>query len=340
MTIFELAKKAEVSIATVSRALNPHTRHKVKAETLEKIEELMRKHSYAPNLAAKNLRRTTFHVIGILVPHLRGVFMGDYYPKLLSGVSDALLESTYHFKMVMLKSENKKWDHYNFKFAEGVDGLIISHWPVFFSDKSVLNRLGIPCAIINDPEESVQAYFVSCDNEAGGRLAAEHLYHQGHRKIAVLTGPEWSGDSILRLKGFQSFLKTQGIKLDPDLIRCGGFQETGGYEQTEHLLKTGKSFSALFCLNDEMAFGAMKKLKEENLKCPENISIIGFDNQQRGAYSHPPLTTIEQPVYGLAVRAVQLLLSHLQKGTKNVLFRSEILPVQWVSRSSTASLKG
>jgi LacI family transcriptional regulator len=206
MTILELAKKAQVSIATVSRALNPHTRHKVKAKTLEKIEDLMRKHSYSPNLAAKNLRRTTFQVIGILVPHLRGVFMGDYYPKLLSGVSDALLDSSYHFKMVMLKSENKKWDHYNFKFSEGVDGLIISHWPVFFSDKSVLNRLGIPCAVINDPEVSVQAYFVSCDNEEGGRLAAEHFYRQGHRKIAVLTGPEWSGDSILRLKGFQCFL--------------------------------------------------------------------------------------------------------------------------------------
>ena len=152
MNIYELAKKANVSIATVSRAVNPATRDKVSPETLEKIDALVKKHRYAPDMAARNLSTASYHTIGIILPHDPGIFFNDYYCSILCGIADHLLTTDHRFKMIMLK-QDAKWDKYNFRATEGVDGLIITHWPNFFTDKLVLEKLGVPCVVINDPEK-------------------------------------------------------------------------------------------------------------------------------------------------------------------------------------------
>jgi LacI family transcriptional regulator len=339
ITIHELAKKAGVSIATISRALNQETRDKVRPGTLERIDQLIQKYQYTPNVAAKNLRRASSNIIGVLLPHLPGIFMGDYYPKLLTGVSDALLETAYQFKMVMLKLQGSKWDKHDFRFGEGVDGLVITHWPLFFSDKSVFKKLGVPCVIINDPEEEIQAHYVSCDNEQGGEMVADYLFKQGHRKIAMITGPSWSSDSELRLKGFGNYFSKKGISLNPDLIISADFVQSLAYEKAHELLKRRKDFSAIFCLNDEMAFGVLRKMKEFGISCPEEVSIIGFDDQVKSSYTDPPLTTVYHPVYELAQAAAKILLDSLDEKKDKVCYKRETLPVHLVERSSVQKLK-
>ena len=213
MTIQELAKKAKVSVATVSRALNPETRSKVAAETLQGIEDLARKQNYTPNLAAKHLRQTSYRTLGILFPHHEGILGSDYYSQILSGVADHLLSSDYSLKMILLKPDPSKWDHYNFKDGEAVDGLILTYWRTFFSDASVLAKLNLPCVIVSNVEKNVKAHFVGGDHFQGGRLAAEYLYFHGHRKIAVFTGSHGAPDTEQRLKGFLSFLAQKGIPI-------------------------------------------------------------------------------------------------------------------------------
>src|SRR5687768_1561382 len=167
-TVYKLARQAGVSIATISRALNESTRHLVAPATLDKIRRLAEKSGYSPNHAARSLGASAFKTIGVLLPHFSGIFFSDYYARILSGVADALFESDYAFKLVMLKQGEPKWDRHDFRSAEGVDGLVVTHWPNFFSSAQRLVETGLPCVVINDPEPDVHAYFSSGDNYGGG----------------------------------------------------------------------------------------------------------------------------------------------------------------------------
>lgn len=328
-----MASKAGVSVATISRALNEATRGKVAAPTLEKVERLIAKYRYTPNLAAKCLRESAYKTLGVVLPHHPGIFFNDYYVKLLAGVSDALLQKEYKFKMVLLKTEERRWDDYGFKYAEGIDGLIVTHWPKFFSDKSFFKRLDIPCVIVNDYEPDISAHFVCCDNEEGGRLAAEHLTSLGHQDFFVLTGHRWSSDSKLRLKGFQAQLKKKGLKLPKENIIEAGFQLQQAKEKVKEALQQKKKFTAIFCLNDGMAYGAIQAIQEMGFRCPEDISVVGFDNEKESATVVPPLTTVDQPVYALAQEAVAIILSHLQAGGRQKSIH-KTLPVTLIPRNS------
>jgi LacI family transcriptional regulator len=335
LTIYDIADKAKVSIATVSRAINPETRSKVAPETLKKIDALIRRSGYAPNLAAKNLGRATFKSIGLTLPHHSGIFLEVYYSKILAGLADSLLDSEYHLKMMMLKCETPKWDKYNFKSGQGVDGMVVTHWHAFFSSSSILAKLNIPIVIINDPEKDVKAHFVSGDHFMGGRLAAEHFYKKGHRKFAIFRGPDNSIDSELRVKGFLSFLHEKGIAIGQDKIFCGEFQEETAYKQAS-LLEKKPRVTAIFCCNDMMALGVLKKINALGLSCPKDISIIGYDDDQRAGTSNPPLTTISVPLYDLAREAGNRLLQYLKTKNKDFFYRQTLMPVRLIERSSVA----
>lgn len=340
LTIYEMAKKARVSIATISRALNPETRSKVSPETLEKINVLFRKYQYTPNLAAKNLSKASFKTIGLLLPHHAGIFLEDYYSKILAGTADSLLASDYHLKMVMLKCQKNKWDKYNFKFGEGVDGLIVTHWHAFFSHPSAFEKINVPCIVISDPEPKTRVHFVSGDHLQGGRFAAEYLYSKGHRKIAIFTGPLCSVDSGLRVKGFQSFFLEKGISLDPELVLCGEFQEEKAYQITEVLVQKRRDITAIFCCNDNMAFGVLRKLAELRMACPDQISVLGYDDDQRASTTHPPLTTIRVPVYDLAKEAGNRLIRYLdEKDPKAFFYQETLMPVNLVERKSVKRIQ-
>jgi LacI family transcriptional regulator len=335
MTIYKIAEKANVSIATISRAINRETRNKVSSETLKRVDEIIRKCAYTPNRAAKNLVKTTYKTIGVLFPQHAGIFLENYYTQILAGISDTLIGNDYQMKLIMLQCIESKWDNYNFKFGEGIDGLVVSHWHAFFSDKSGLEKSGIPCVVISDPEKNVRARFVSGDNFQGGRLAAEHLYAQGHRKMAVLTGPPDSIDSRLRVEGFLSFLKKKGIKVNPAHRVSGEFQEEKAKDAVARLFQKKPDITAIFATNDNMARGAIRKLWEFGLACPKDISVVGYDDDKMAAAFEPPLTTIHVPLYELAVQACRNLTSFLSKQMgKDEFYTASLLPVHLVVRKS------
>lgn len=340
MTIYTIAKKANISAATVSRALNPATQHKVAKETLRKIDALAKQLRYTPNLAARNLRKTKYDTIGLVVPHFEGLFSHEYYTTILSGVSDALLGSSYRFKLVMLKEGKTNWSRHNFKASEGVDGLIIVYCPNFHADKKTLEHIDVPCVVLNDYESKVKAHFICGDNFLGGQLAAEHLFSQGHRHIAVLKGPDSSSDSSLRLKGFQSYFKRNKLETKLFILKGGNNDEPEAARVTEAFIKSGQKASAFFCLNDRMAFGVLKKLRELNIPCPARVSVMGYDDNLRAGLFEPPLTTIRVPLYDMAKEAVRCLLGHLENNKKSgFYYQQTVFPVTLVIRKSVALFK-
>ncbi len=341
ITIYEIAKAANVSIATISRAINPETRRKVSKETLKVIDDIIRQRGYTPNLAAKHLVKASYKTVGVILPHHLGIFSEDYYSQTLCGISDALLDSDYAFKLLMVKPGDKKWDQYSFKSAEGIDGLIVTHWHSYFSSASVFETLNIPCVIINDPEDKVKGFMISGDHFEGGRLAAQYLYDCGHRKMAVMTGPSDSTDSKLRLQGFESFLAEKGIQLPEDHMLCGHFQEDLAGKMIEKFFKqfSPSEITAIFCLNDNMAFGVIKKLAELGIACPGKISVLGYDDGKRAETFDPPLTTIRVPLYDLAKLAVQNLIHYLKlKSMASFYYQKHLLPVSLVERNTVLSI--
>lgn len=333
-TIYEMSQWARVSIATVSRALSPETRYKVAPRTLSRIEALAARHGYTPSLAARQLSGARLKTIGIIFPQFAGVFATDYYVKILAGIADGLLDTEYQFKLLMLKTGQYLWEHHNFRAGEGVDGLIVTHWHTFFAAPRTLERLHVPCVVINDPEQGVKAHFVSGDHAAGGELAARHLYERGHRRVGVLTGPADSSDSALRAQGFRRFWRQSGSRYQLT-YGCGEFQEERGYQAAREVLKQQPHITAFFCANDAMALGALRAAAEAGRTCPKDISIVGYDDIPAAASRHPGLTTIRVPLYELGRQAAGRLVAHLQDHSPDAaLCGVTLLPVELVERAS------
>jgi len=338
MTIHEIAKKAGVSIATISRATNPHTRHMVAPGTLQKVNHLLEKYSYTPNLAARNLRQSSTQTIGVVVPFYRDIFYSAYYMHFLSGVSNTLEGSGYQFKLLALGQE-QKWDHYDFRSGEQVDGLIVSLWFRYFSNRQILEKIRVPTVVIDDFEDDVKTMFIGGDHVVGGRIAAQHLYSCGHRNVAIITGPAWSRDCQARVKGFQAYWEQQGMVIDQDRVVAADYLNEKAKDAFDQIIKKDPKVTAIFCCTDIMASGVLERLKELNISCPQDISVMGYDDDFMIINRFPCLTSIHVPVYEMAQKATQYILEHLKsKNNKKLFTGTEFLPVHLVERQSIKKL--
>ena len=342
LDIKEIAKKAGVSVATISRAMDPETRKKVALSTLKKIDTLIRKYSYVPNIAARNLRKSSTKVIGVIFPYVPNIFFTAYFTHILAGVSNFLFDTDYRFKLLLLRDDKAKWSRYNFKRGEGVDGLIVTQWFRFFSKKFISEEMGIPYVVINDFDKNLKARFVCGDHFNGGEIVAEYLYSFGHRRFAVITGPSWSMDSKQRVEGFSSYLNRKGVSLESDLILTGDYDDyRKTYQRVDELLQKRTKITAIFCCNDYIAFAAIRRLQELGISCPAEISVIGYDNESESPSFSPPLTTIHVPVYDLAKEAARCLVDYLKPpifSKKSFIGRTWI-PVHIVERGSVSKVK-
>lgn len=336
LNIKQMAKKAGVSVATISRAMNEETRKKVSPETLIRIDKLIQKYKYMPNLAAKNLRKTSTKMIGMVFPYVHNIFYSSYYTNILAGVANYLIGTEYQFKLILLKEMENKRSHYDFKAGEGVDGLILTQWFRFFSEEFMAKEINVPCVVINDFDKNVKAQFVCGDHFKGGQIAAKYLYSLGHHNVGIITGPSWSRDSRERLNGFRSYLQEIGYSLASEFVAQGDYDNNAKtHKAVDELLNKIPKITGIFCCNDNMAFAAIHRLKELGVSCPEDISVVGYDDDFRAATFDPPLTTIRMPMYDLAVKAASSLIEYLRRAPLNKLLTEEILiPTYLVERSS------
>jgi len=327
ITIQDIADRAQVSISTVSRVLNQTA--PVAQETREKVLGIIDELGYKPNLFASRLAGGQSRTIGVLTQLigspfydviLRGIFRGidgsGYSPLFADGGWDAQKD------LVAL----------NMFMQHQVDGLIVlnGHAP---DDVLIDIAREVPMIMIGRDIPELKDQCLPFDDFEAGRLATRHLIEAGHHRIAHITGLLNHEDAIERRDGYQAALAEAGIELSPELIIEGDFTEPSGMMAVEMLLMRGYIFSAIFAANDQMAYGARLALYRRGLRVPEDVSLVGFDDQVPSAYMIPPLTSVRRPPLEIGETAGKALVQIMQgKPFTLAKFESKLIIRESVSR--------
>lgn len=303
-TITDVAKRAGVSMKTVSRVLNNEPN--VAQETRTRVKAAARDLNYSPNFAARGLASSRSFFIALIYDNPSP----SYLTRLQRGAVQACRESGHHLVLEPMDTRLADPLEIEFKLTRlGVDGVILApplteHIPL----RNALEKLGLRTALIS-AERSKGLYTVGMDDRAAARIMTEHLLGLGHRDIGFIKGPDGHYASFLRFEGFQQALASAGMSVDERLIRQGDFTMESGVREGRSLLAAGDRPSAVFASNDDMAAGVINAAMSEGLNVPDDVSICGFDNSQIAEMIWPPLTTIAQPVREMGRRAAAALIS-------------------------------
>lgn len=308
ITISEIAKKTGFGYGTVARALSDNPLH-VKEETRKKILQVAEKHGYVRDLNAQALVKGRTRDIGLLIPAVFGSsFYNDLHIKLISGIIGIMSSSPYELRLLLLKNASKfpevARDIRSLKLA----GLIYSSifYPGFHVSAQDIKNLDIPVAVLNEHVRERNIYSVILDDFAGGYDGTSYLIKMGHRQIGIIRGTY--KDIEDRFAGYKKAMLDNGIALNKDHVTQGDATEEAGYRGTLELLEKSSRPTAIFCLDDEMAIGAMRAIKDKGMRCPEDVSVLGFDGMDIGNYAIPRLTTMVRPIVDMGKIAVEILL--------------------------------
>lgn len=319
-TIKDIARRLNISISTVSRALRNAS--DVNADTKKAVMSLVEELNYQPNKLALSLRQQQTHTIGVIVPNL------DYVlATMVKGIDEVALEAGYTV-MVCQSNESFGREIVNTRrLTESlVDGFIISvssETKIFDHFKKIQEK-EIPMVMFDRLMPDFTAPGVRIDNEDGGFQATEHLIQQGYKRIAILAGPTTLGISNSRLEGYLAALKKYKIKKDNDLIVHCDFNQDYAFFATEELLSMKKRPDAIFTISDRMAIGAMLAIKKRGLSIPQDIGLVGFNNEPVVSLVTPAISSVEQPSFEMGKVAGKMFIETLHdaesmKGREQVL---------------------
>jgi LacI family transcriptional regulator len=312
----DVAEECGVSLGTVSIILNgaPLARY-FSPTTKERIKKAAKALGYRPNAMARSLRSSRSHTVGVMFFDVTDPFCTP----ILRGIENALFEASYVPIVTDAHNQAHRFERYlEMMLERQIEGLIVvANW--LFVDINILGDLAkrnVPTAIIGwegDPG-SGSASSVMVDNEAGVRLAMEHLYLLGHRKIAFIRGPKRLIDSAPRWVGIQKFAHAAGWEINPKLVvdLPDHFDPNLGFENahrlTKELLGRSRDFTALVAFDDLTAYGAIRALTEAGIKIPDQCSVVGFDDVAPSALLTPSLTTVHQPLERMGTMATSIVI--------------------------------
>ncbi len=301
VTMVEVSQRAGVSTATVSRVLN--SPDVVDQKTLQLVQTAISDLGYRPNAVARGLASRSSKTIGVVINR----FSSSYYGRMLQGVEEAL--TSLKFKAIAESSHESAEGEMSAVYSlldRQCEGIVL-HSDMLSDDqlRELFNKQS-KIVLMNRLLNGFEDKCVYLDNVRGGTLAADYLIEMGHRDIAILTGPESFFESSDRLDGFLTRVDQSGLNVDQDLIFEGDFRASSGRTAMERIWALGKPVTALFCMNDEMAAGAIDACLERGVSVPKNISILGFDDHEMSRFLHPKLTTIRQPLTEIGAAAGNL----------------------------------
>ncbi len=326
ITIKELAKLLDLSPTTVSRVLSGNAKKYRISESTEKlVKKTAKQYQYEPNQIARNLRLKETNTIGLVIPDISNLFFAN-----LARIIE--IELRKRGKLILLSDTHDSSDLENetlmFLFGRKVDGILIA--PVGLTSEHLRRFTHVPMVMIDRYFTKLPIPYVSTNNFEGAYVATQYLINKNHSKIACIQGLVNTISNKERVRGFQKAIDDNGISSE-DIRICGtDFSIENGYNTTKKLLKQASSLTAIFTLGNQIAIGAMRAIKENGLKIPEDISIISFDDQAYFDLTCPPLTTIRQPIDLIGTEAVSVLFD-LMDGKQA---ESKILPAKLIERSS------
>ncbi|MFI5184820.1 MAG: LacI family DNA-binding transcriptional regulator [Vicinamibacteria bacterium] len=304
ITIRDIALKAGVSPSTVSRVLSGTI--PVAPSKRVAVLAAVKKLHYRPSLVAQGLARGRSKAVGVLTQEISNLF----YSRILGGIEQALRGTGYYPIFMSGGSPDDSTWALDLFLSYPVDALIVvGGW----TSEADLARFAerVPVVAVARTIAGLEERCVQVANEEGAFGATRYLIEMGHRRIVHITGLSWHRDSIDRRRGYERALTDEGIGVDPRLIVGGDFEEESGVAAVEGLLRAGLDFTAVFASNDQMACGAGLALFRRGLKIPDDVSVVGFDDEPTSAYKWPPLTTVRQPTAEMGSAAVQAVLDEL-----------------------------
>jgi len=304
----DVARRANVSIATVSRVLNKSG--KVIPSTRETVEAALEKLNYRPSRVARRLRmkdgRT--HLVGLIIPDIQNPF----YAEIARGVEDAAFGNDYALLLCNSDENPEKERFYlNVMAAESVDGIILPPFEEMDSAVVATIRSGIPVVCVDRSLSRIKTDLVEVDNYRGAFDAVTHLLERGHKRIGLIEGRPHVSTNRERRRGYLDALKKGGAPLRAEYIRAGDFKQESGRTLAHELLALKRPPTALFVLNSLMTVGALSALHQLRLTVPRDIAVVGFDDLPWAEALNPALTAVRQPAYAVGRKAMELLLGRI-----------------------------
>jgi len=331
-SISSIAKHLGVSVSTVSAVISG--RGYVSAQMRERIEGYLREVDYQPNYLARGLRKRETRIIGFIVPD----FANSFYSFLLRGAEDLLKSEDYQLIVADSREDWKRQRDYIQTFCRMMtDGILlvpclatnaqIKSIPDLVRDRPLIYLDRSP---LRSPIDNVMI-----DNSEAGYAATNHLIGMGHSRIAIITEPLNLLSAMDRLKGYRRALKAEGIKIDPNLIFTGGNTKESAYDIGLRLLDAKRRPTAIVICNNLMTLGFLAALRDRNIACPEEFSVVGFDDCDWSEHVQPSLTVIKQPALEMGAAAAKMLLARIKDKTPRP-SKTTLLGFQLIPRLSTA----
>ncbi len=323
VTIKDIARYANVSIATVSMVVNKKDQRigeDTKQRVLKAIEDL----GYVPNRLASSMKTKKTKAIGLVLPDIRNPF----FPELAKGVEDCAQEHGYH--VILCNTNNsiaKEQQSIEMLREKMVEAIILTASGHSQNNNLYFEKLDIPLVTVDRPMEGKGlSGAISTDNELGSYHAVKYLYERGYQQIIHLSGPMNLPTSQARYNGYERACEEFGTYKAMRSIECT-YSIESGYQATNELILSHKVFDGLFCGNDLIAIGAIKALHEHNIQIPDQVGIVGFDDIYMAELITPPLTTVRQPIYDIGYNAMHIALQIIDHSMNNELGKSNLQKV-------------
>jgi LacI family transcriptional regulator len=329
-TIIEVAKRAGVSVGTVSNVLRGDPR--VGRDFRERVEAAIRELDYHPNEIARSLKVNQTYMLGMVVPDITNPF----FPEIIRGAEDKAAERRY--LLVTANTDEQIERERNIVSAlrsRRVDGLLLACAPG--EDSGHIRRMmeaGVPLVCLDRVPAGVSVDAVLLDNVRGGEDCARYLIRAGYRTIAIITGPLELQNARERLRGYKNALRQEDLKMSKELILEGNFREESGYCLAKELLLRRFRPSAIFVCNGVMTLGVLRAFEELGVRCPDDVALACFDDPVGDRYFHPRITVVAQPGYDIGAQGATLLMDRIEGKMKSapVVIR---MPPTLIVREST-----
>jgi LacI family transcriptional regulator len=329
LTLEDIAKASGVSRSTVSRVINGDKN--VKSETHDKVMQVISKTNFQPNLAARGLAAGRTNVLGLVIPAgVATIFSDPYFPLLIQGVSAACNVMQYTVMLWLAEPEYERRMINQILHNGLLDGVIVSS---MLRDDPIVRSLyesEMPFILVGR-HPTLDVNYLDVDNFQIGLTATSHLLQIGRKRIATIMGPQNTIGGHDRYQGYLEALRQRNITFLPELVAEGDYSELSGYTCMKGLLN--HKMNAVFVASDAMAYGALRAIRETNLRIPEDIAVVGCDDLPGSGRTNPPLTSIRQPVHYMGSVVAETLVDIIRHPNSQP--RHVILPTEIVIRESS-----
>ncbi|WP_432408836.1 LacI family DNA-binding transcriptional regulator [Wukongibacter sp. M2B1] len=333
VTIKDVAKKANVSISTVSRVINDSK--PVSDEIKQRVLRIIEETGYTPNPVARSLVMKRSQLIGIIVPDISNFFIGE----VLNGIEE--IGKMYDYDILLCNTYgelNQELRYLNLLKSKQVEGIIFMTWELREEHKEFFNKEDIPIVMINRDTSDFNITSVCIDHHQAAYEMTKYLIEKGHKKIALIRG--WKENYVFgvdQYNGYAKALQEHGLEINKRLIKNCQYKLEVAYDAVQEMIDEDILPTAIFATTDSMAFGAINCLIDNEFKVPEDVSVVGFNDIKLASIYRPKLTTIRQPIYDIGAVAIRVIIKKIKgEKTDESIFT---LPHELVERDSCRSIK-